>query len=243
MASLYPNSLDSFPDTLPTSPLTNPSHSGITNDVNDAVEALEVKVGVNGSADTSSLDYRVTQLEAGGQLTSLRFTWCPIANCTTNSSASSNATKGMKFVPDRDINLYGLYMVGETISSATYRGSVITVSGGTVATITNTNSVSPAVGSATSPDITMLPLEFASPVTLISGTTYYLCITNTAAASGTTSVSVALADSNLQNYPDLPGAVDNTSVVLASNNPIVGTTATVSTATTRIHVGMVWGLV
>jgi hypothetical protein len=29
---------------------------------NDAIEALEAKVGINGSADPSSLDYKVTQL-------------------------------------------------------------------------------------------------------------------------------------------------------------------------------------
>lgn len=65
MATNFPTSLDSF---------TNPTASDAMNSVtvphatqhaniNDAVEALEAKVGVNSSAVTTSLDYRVTVLE------------------------------------------------------------------------------------------------------------------------------------------------------------------------------------
>lgn len=63
MAALFPNALDSFPEPAPNSKLNSPSHSGLHNDVSSAVEALEEKVGVNNSADTDSLDYRVTALE------------------------------------------------------------------------------------------------------------------------------------------------------------------------------------
>lgn len=62
MATNFPTSLDTF---------TNPSSSDLMNsatvphaaqhgNINDAVEALEAKVGVNGSAVTTSLDYKVT---------------------------------------------------------------------------------------------------------------------------------------------------------------------------------------
>jgi hypothetical protein len=44
--------------------LSSPSHSAQHANVNDAVEALQAKVGINSSAVTSSLDYKVAQLEA-----------------------------------------------------------------------------------------------------------------------------------------------------------------------------------
>jgi|DEB0MinimDraft_6_1074348.scaffolds.fasta_scaffold60889_2 hypothetical protein len=67
MATNFPGSLDSF---------TNPSASDAMDSVtvphadqhanlNDAVEALESKVGVDGSAVTSSLDYKVNALPRG----------------------------------------------------------------------------------------------------------------------------------------------------------------------------------
>lgn len=63
MAINFPTSLDSLSNPLSTDKLNNPSHSGQHADVNDAIEALEAKVGVDGSAVTSSLDYKVTQVE------------------------------------------------------------------------------------------------------------------------------------------------------------------------------------
>lgn len=63
MASTFPTTIDNFTNPTATSLLTSPSHSGQHADINDAVEALEAKVGVNNSAVTSSLDYRVGYLE------------------------------------------------------------------------------------------------------------------------------------------------------------------------------------
>lgn len=60
MAINFPTGLDSFPDPTPTSEMSSPSHSGLHVDVNSAVEALQAKVGVNGSTVATSLDYKVT---------------------------------------------------------------------------------------------------------------------------------------------------------------------------------------
>lgn len=46
MAINYPTSLDTFTNPTATSLLTSPSHSGLHSDINDAVEALEYKVGI-----------------------------------------------------------------------------------------------------------------------------------------------------------------------------------------------------
>jgi len=53
----FPTSLDDLTNPLSTDPLDTPSHSGQHSDLNDIVEALEAKVGINASADTASIDY------------------------------------------------------------------------------------------------------------------------------------------------------------------------------------------
>jgi hypothetical protein len=66
MATNFPTSLDSLTNPTSSDSLNSPSHSGQHANANDAIEALQVKVGINGSADTSSLEYRIAQLEAAG---------------------------------------------------------------------------------------------------------------------------------------------------------------------------------
>lgn len=57
MAINYPTSLDTLTNPASSDPQSAPSHSGQHSDANDAVEALEAKVGATGSAVTTSLDY------------------------------------------------------------------------------------------------------------------------------------------------------------------------------------------
>jgi len=59
MATNFPTSLDSLTNPAAGDSLSSPSHSAQHANVNDAVEALQAKVGVDGSAVTSSLDYKV----------------------------------------------------------------------------------------------------------------------------------------------------------------------------------------
>jgi len=63
MATNFPTSLDNLTNPASTDPTDAPSHSQQHADANDAIEALETKVGINNSSNTSSLDYRVRQLE------------------------------------------------------------------------------------------------------------------------------------------------------------------------------------
>lgn len=63
MATNFPTSLDSLSNPLSTDKLNNPSHSSQHANANDAIEALQTKVGVNGSAVTTTLDYKVAQVE------------------------------------------------------------------------------------------------------------------------------------------------------------------------------------
>lgn len=65
MAINYPTSLDNFTNPTADDSLnsTTVPHADQHSDLNDAVEALQAKVGVNSSAVTSSLDYKVSTLE------------------------------------------------------------------------------------------------------------------------------------------------------------------------------------
>ena len=65
MASNFPTSLDAFTNPSSTDAMDSVSvpHATQHSDLNDAVEALEAKVGADSSAVTSSLDYKVAQLE------------------------------------------------------------------------------------------------------------------------------------------------------------------------------------
>ncbi len=63
MATNFPENLDSLVNPQPSDSVAVVSHAAQHANANDAIEALEAKVGVNNSAVTTSLDYRVKSLE------------------------------------------------------------------------------------------------------------------------------------------------------------------------------------
>ena len=65
MASSYPTSLDSLTDPTATDKLNSPSHSAQHADLNDAVEKIQAKVGVNSSAVNTTIDYLLKNTTAG----------------------------------------------------------------------------------------------------------------------------------------------------------------------------------
>jgi hypothetical protein len=64
MATNFPTSLDALTNPSAGNTLNSPSHSTQHANSNDAIEALQAKVGVNSSAVTSSLDYKITNINA-----------------------------------------------------------------------------------------------------------------------------------------------------------------------------------
>lgn len=63
MATSYPNNIDQLVNPSGSDTLASPSHSEQHTNANDAIEALETKVGVNGSTDPNSLTYKVSSIE------------------------------------------------------------------------------------------------------------------------------------------------------------------------------------
>lgn len=60
----YPASLDSFTNPSPSTSMLAANHAGQHANLNDAVEALQAKVGIDSSTVTTSHDYRIVQLES-----------------------------------------------------------------------------------------------------------------------------------------------------------------------------------
>ena len=63
MATNFPNSLDTLTNPNSTDSLSNPSHSEQHINLNDAVEAIETKIGANGSNDSSSIQYKISAIQ------------------------------------------------------------------------------------------------------------------------------------------------------------------------------------
>jgi hypothetical protein len=63
MATLFPTSIDVLANPHSAAPLHTPGHAQQHIDANDAIEALEAKVGQNNSTVVTSHDYKIAQLE------------------------------------------------------------------------------------------------------------------------------------------------------------------------------------
>lgn len=86
MTTSYPTALDSYA-AVPANQNTATRHRTRHQDVEDAVEAIEAKVGVTNSAVTSSLDYRVRQLETASAVF-IPFTFTPAVTFATPGDLS-----------------------------------------------------------------------------------------------------------------------------------------------------------
>ena len=95
MATNFPTSLDTLTNPTSSDSLSSPSHSSQHANVNDAVEALQAKVGADSSAVASSHDYliadhasRLTALEgaSGGKILQVVQATYGTAEATTSST-------------------------------------------------------------------------------------------------------------------------------------------------------------
>ena len=102
MATNFPASLDTLTNPTSSDSLSSPSHSAQHANVNDAVEALQAKVGADSSAVTTSLDYRVGQLETGG------------GGMTVSSTAPSSPVEGDMWYDDTSGRTYVYYDDGSS---------------------------------------------------------------------------------------------------------------------------------
>lgn len=92
MASSFPNGLDSFTDPLATDTLDDPDHANLHADINDAVEKLEAKVGINSSGDATSLDALVRSAMPVGSMTAYVGTTAPDSSWVVCNGAAISRT-------------------------------------------------------------------------------------------------------------------------------------------------------
>lgn len=105
MATNFPTSLDALTNPLGTDTLASPDHAGQHANANDAIEALQTKVGVNSSAVTASLDYKIAQAATltgvqtltNKQLTAPEETWNIVASASAGALNFDVVTAGTWF--------------------------------------------------------------------------------------------------------------------------------------------------
>jgi hypothetical protein len=91
MATSFPTSKDNLSNPSANDELTG--HAAQHTNANDAIEAIQSKLGVDGSNDTNSIDYKVTNLEA-------------LVNNVTNSSDAITELLGLE--GNNDLTVYGI---------------------------------------------------------------------------------------------------------------------------------------
>lgn len=108
MATNFPGGLDTntlLPNPSANSFTNNPDHAGLHTNINDAIKALEAKLGINSSADTSSIDYKIASLTSslagkanlsGSTLASTTLTAPTIADFSNAGHSHANASGGGK---------------------------------------------------------------------------------------------------------------------------------------------------
>ncbi len=124
MATNFPTSLDNLTNPAGSDPVNNPSHASQHANLNDAIEKLEEKVGVNNSAVTTSLDYRVKQLETN-----------PVASYTDEEARDAIAlalrTSGGITVSSDDVANTITLSTDSTIATKTYVDTAVSNLGNT----------------------------------------------------------------------------------------------------------------
>jgi hypothetical protein len=106
MATNFPTSLDALTNPTSSDSLSSPSHSAQHANVNDAVEALQAKVGVNGSAVTSSHDYKLANIG----------TWTAYTPTFTNLTVGNGTVAFVYTQINKLVHVNGTFTLGSTSS-------------------------------------------------------------------------------------------------------------------------------
>lgn len=122
MATSYPTSLDSLSNPTATDKQNNPDHATQHANANDAVEAIEAKVGADSSVVTTSHDYKLSSLsgseKAVGPTSTQTMTNKRITKRVVSTASSATPT------PDADItDVYVLTALAAAAAFATPSGT------------------------------------------------------------------------------------------------------------------------
>jgi hypothetical protein len=215
MASSFPSSLDTFTNPSSSDALDSVSvpHAGQHADLNDAVEALQAKVGADSSGVASSHDYKIAALEAGAtggkilQVVSTTKTdtfsasvaggaTTSVTGLTATITPSNAANKILVFatVSGSQETEYASMMAiltrgGTAIGVGDAAGVRTPINGGTVARLTNSADIAEA---------TVLYLDAPAST---SALTYGIDILSSSGSTRTMYVNRTVLDSNVEERP------------------------------------------
>ena len=227
MATTFPTTLDILTNPGSGDTLNAPSHSTQHANSNDAIEALQAKVGVNSSAITTSLDYVVRNLPAAnitsGTLPSARLAGITSLSLSTGAGAIIKSTE-QRLVSGSNQSA-GLYM-GDSSS-----GNVAT---GGIEVSWDTGNTNPIIGIGVTRDTrgTKITMDYAGILRFFSAGTEKLSITSSSAAfangvtapSGTFTSLTSSSTASLQGvvYIDAPGIKYSGSAYGGGGNNAIG---------------------
>lgn len=92
MATNFPTSLDALTNPSGSNTLNSPSHASQHGNANDAIEAMQTKIGVDNSAVATSLDYKVRVWNPIGEITIWATGSAPTGWLICDGSAVSRST-------------------------------------------------------------------------------------------------------------------------------------------------------
>ena len=119
MSTVYPGALDTFTNPTAVQPQNAPSHSSQHANINDAMVAVQTKIGVNGSADTSSIDYLVNALTSS--ITALASAVVLRANNLSDLADIPTARSNLSLVPGTNVEAWSALL--DSLAALSYAGN------------------------------------------------------------------------------------------------------------------------
>lgn len=143
MSTNFPSSIDTFTNPTSVSAVTVIDHAAQHENINDAVLALQNKVGANSSAVTTSFDFKLSGVATGDKAVSLigtqTMTNKSLADSSTSVVNASDVTKVLKFSIGNTTGITGIFATAfTTAKTITFPDSTDTLVGkATTDTLTN----------------------------------------------------------------------------------------------------------
>ena len=148
MSTSYPTSIDTLTNPTSSDGLNSPSHADQHANANDAIEALQAKVGTDSSSVSTSLDYKITDLNSTVS--------AHISNTSNPHSVDADdvgclsKTNTTTYTPSADYHPATKKYVDDNVASGAMTSFIVSGDSGTNQTITNGNILNIAGGTGLS---------------------------------------------------------------------------------------------